>query len=326
LNVSSKTEENTLRDPAPAPEVAFEARSQLAGHFIRGSGLEIGAAYGPLAVPSHASVTYVDRLTSEELRGHYPWLAEVDFAPVDIVDDSERLTTVPDESQDFIIANHFLEHCEDPIGTIGSHLRKLKPGGILFYAVPDKRYTFDFRRPITPLEHMISDHEQGPERSRSEHYEQWVRLVDDQTAPGVEDPARELEAASYSIHMHVWTQAEFLELLLHCQRRFADAFEIEAFARRSIEVVVVLRKAGDRAELGPPSPVLGASTITALEARLDDVTTRLWRIEQSVTWQLFRRLRARTFAVLGGEESRAVSLLQSALRWVGRVLIRPGAR
>ena len=61
--------------------------------------------------------------------------------------------------------------------------------------------------------------------------------------------ASDLDAANYSIHMHVWTQAEFLELLLHCRRRFADSFEIEAFARRSLEVVVVLRKAGELAEM-----------------------------------------------------------------------------
>jgi SAM-dependent methyltransferase len=322
LNVPGKTEEKARLEPAPPPGVDFEARAELARHFIRGNGLEIGAAYEPLAVPPEASVTYVDRLSLEDLRDHYQWLAELNFAPVDVVDDGERLTTVPAESQDFIIANHFLEHCEDPIGTISSHLSKLKPGGVLFYAVPDKRYTFDFRRPNTPLEHMISDHEQGPERSRSEHYDEWVRLVGQDTGPEAEDRARELEAASYSIHMHVWTQAEFLEFLLHCQRRFANAFEIEAFARRSIEVVVVLRKAGHLAAPGRSPEVGNAGTIDILEARLDDATTRLWRIEHSVTWQLFQRVRGRTLALLGGQDSRAVSLLQSGLRWIGRILIR----
>jgi SAM-dependent methyltransferase len=299
---------------------------ELARHFIRGSGLEIGALHGPLDVPPEASVTYVDRMNVEELRGHYAELAELDFAPVDIVDDGERLTTVPDESQDFIIANHFLEHCEDPIGTIGSHLLKLKPGGVLFYAVPDKRYTFDFRRPNTPLEHMISDHEQGPHHSRREHYEEWVRLVRDEPGPMAEDRARELEAAGYSIHTHVWTQVEFLEFLLHCQRRFDKAFEIEAFARRSIEIVVVLRKAGPIAHLrqAPASP--DARTIEILEERLDDATARLWRIEQSVTWQLFQRFRRRSFALLGGETSRPVSLLQSVLRGAGSILLRRRTR
>ena len=88
-------------------------------------------------------------------------------------------------SQDFIIANHFLEHTENPIGTIETHLGKLKPGGVLFYAVPDKRYTFDFRRPVTPIEHMVADYEQGPERSRQRALQRVGRLViDEESARG----------------------------------------------------------------------------------------------------------------------------------------------
>ena len=44
--------------------------------------------------------------------------------------------------------------------------------------------------------------------------------------------------------MHVWTQAEFLRLLLHCRERYDEACDIEAAARRSLEFVVVLSKGG----------------------------------------------------------------------------------
>ena len=106
-------------------------------------------------------------MSVEDLRREYPELAEWDLTPVDVSTTASCWRRSPEESQDFIVANHFLEHCEDPIRTIETHLGKLKPGGVLFYAVPDKRYTFDFRRPVTPLEHMVADHEQGPERSRA---------------------------------------------------------------------------------------------------------------------------------------------------------------
>jgi SAM-dependent methyltransferase len=246
--------------PADPPPVYLDARAAFATRYLFGQGLEIGALHLPLAVPDHAQVRYVDRMTAEELRKEYPELADWDLTPVDVIDNGELLTAVPDGSQDFIIANHFLEHCENPIGTIKVHLGKLKPGGVLFYAVPDRRYTFDFRRPATGLEHMILDHEEGPERSRREHYEEWTRLVPDEEStrlvPGETQSeewatrrARELETAGYSIHMHVWTQAEFLQLLLHCRQRFDDAFDIEAAARQALEFVVVLRKQGL-----PPAP------------------------------------------------------------------------
>src|SRR5437763_6623860 len=178
LNTRDQTQETLLHEPEPTPDSAFAVRTELARHFIRGRGLEIGALHSPLDVPPGVGVTYIDRLTVEELRGDYPELDDLDLTPVDVIDDGERLATVADASQDFIIANHFLEHCEDPIGTIETHLRKAKPGGILFYAVPDKRYTFDFRRPVTTLEHMVSDHEHGPARSRNQHYDEWARRVE----------------------------------------------------------------------------------------------------------------------------------------------------
>ena len=49
--------------------------------------------------------------------------------------------------------------------------------------------------------------------------------------------------------MHVWTQAEFLRLILAIRDRAEAGFDIEAAARVGIEFLVVLRKAGT-----PPAP------------------------------------------------------------------------
>jgi SAM-dependent methyltransferase len=244
-------------DPDSVPPVLFDARAQFAACFLNGEGLEIGALHLPLATPPHAEVRYVDRMPVDKLRTEYPELVAWNLTPVDVIDNGELLSTIPERSQDFIVANHFLEHCEDPIRTIGTHLGKLKPGGVLFYAVPDKRYTFDFRRTVTSLDHLIDDHEHGPERSRREHYDEWAQLVlvDETESPEETNArARKLEAAQYSIHTHVWTQAEFLRLILHCRERFDEAFDIEAAARQAIEFVVVLRKAGGSPTLPPPPP------------------------------------------------------------------------
>lgn len=233
--------------PAPQPPTYWDARSELAARLLQGEGLEIGPLHQPLAMPPQARVRYVDRMLTPDLRREYPELADWDLTDVDVVDDGEQLATIAAESQDFIIANHFLEHTENPIRTIETHLGKLKPGGILFYAVPDKRFTFDFRREVTPLEHMVADYEHGPERSRAEHYDQWARLVfpkEGESEVGADARARKLEEQAYSIHMHVWTQAEFLRLILACRERFEEAFDIEAAAKVGIEFIVVLRKSG----------------------------------------------------------------------------------
>ncbi len=234
--------------PAESPQAVRDTRQELASELLRGSGVEIGALHLPMVLPAGARVRYVDRMTVPELRAHYPELEGWDLAPVDVVDDGELLSTIEPESVDFIVANHFLEHCEDPIRTIETHLGKLRPGGVLFYAVPDKRYTFDFRRPRTPLSHVIRDHEAGPEGSRREHYLEWARLVyQSSVAPDEETAQRraeQLEAEGYSIHFHVWTQADLLALMLYCEERLAS-FEIEAVRRRGHENIVALRKHGE---------------------------------------------------------------------------------
>jgi len=274
VSAEGKAESPALTEsegPAPTPPIYFDARAEMAARLLQGEGLEIGPLHQPLAMPPQARVRYVDRMRTADLRREYPELADWNLTEVDVVDDGERLATIPEESQDFIVANHFLEHCENPIGTIEIHLGKLKPGGVLFYAVPDKRFTFDFRRQVTPLEHMIADYEKGPEGSRTEHYVEWCRLVINEQSSGtpeqaaseewVSTRARELEEEKYSIHMHVWTQAEFLQMILSCRERFGEAFDVEATAKVGIEFIVALRKAG--AYPTPSAPIAPSTPPTA---------------------------------------------------------------
>jgi GT2 family glycosyltransferase/SAM-dependent methyltransferase len=61
-------------------------------------------------------------------------------------------------------------------------------------------------------------------------------------------------------------------------------------------------------------------TISSLDAGLNAANDRLRRVEGSVTWQLFQRVRERLFSLLGGEDSRAVAAFQAMLRSIGRRL------
>jgi len=221
-------------------------RALVAQSYLRGDGIEIGALHRRLRLAPGTRVRYVDRLSRDELYREYPTLAEHDLVPVHVVDDGERLDKFADDSLDFVVANHFLEHCEDPIGALSNFWRVLKSGGVLYLTVPDKRYTFDRDRPVTPLAHVREDHEHGPARSRREHYREWAALVLKEVGEDViAFRACELAASGFSIHFHVWTQRELMELLLYLRERVA--FEIELFLKRGYEVIVVLRK-------GEPAP------------------------------------------------------------------------
>lgn len=217
-------------------------RQQIASRYLIGTGIEIGALHSPLEVPSGVKVRYLDRMPVNQLRQQYPELAECNLVELNIIDDGETLTSVADESQSFVIVNHMIEHCQNPISSLKHWLRVLKPNGILYLAVPDKRYTFDSDRPVTPLEHLIRDYTEGPKWSMNHHFEEWTRLVDKVSEDKVAVRTKYLADINYSIHFHVWTQVEFLELLLYCQNHLFLKMEIELLQKNGIEFIVILKK------------------------------------------------------------------------------------
>jgi SAM-dependent methyltransferase len=215
---------------------------RIANRYLSGDGIEIGALHNPLPVPRSVRIRYVDRLPVSELRAHYPELEHEPLVQVDILDDGERLETIADSSLDFVVANHFLEHAQNPVGTLLNSFRVLRPGGVLYLAVPDKRHTFDRDRPVTPLAHLLRDFHEGPNVSRRDHFEEWARLVERVPEEEVPHRAQQLMDQDYSIHYHVWTQRELLELLTAIRERLDLDFDVELVEPIKHEVVIVLRK------------------------------------------------------------------------------------
>lgn len=199
----------------PDNSVALGRASLL--NMLSGTGIEIGALHRPCDVP-HLNVKYVDRMTKEEVHNSYPELQLASLVDVDIIDDGEALTTIADSSQDFVIANHVIEHMVNPLKALLNWARVLKPGGQLFLAVPDKTASFDHARPITALEHVIEDFEQPDERRDFEHFREFALMVSCRTfgvRPESESEllAKELWDKQYSIHYHVWDKPSFEQLL-----------------------------------------------------------------------------------------------------------------
>ena len=227
----------------PLGEERYETRLAIARQYISGSGIEIGALHSPLTIPQSAKVQYVDRMSVEDLRKQYPELKTKDLVEVDIIDNGETLDNVGDSTQDFVIANHFIEHCQNPISAIENMLRVLKIGGILYLAVPDKRFTFDKPRPTTSIQHLLKDYQEGPMWSRRQHFEEWVKYVSKvRDSSQVNARVDQLMKIDYSIHYHVWTQTQILELLYHLRSSLNFPFEVKLFNQNTNEIVVVAEK------------------------------------------------------------------------------------
>jgi predicted SAM-dependent methyltransferase len=226
----------------------------VAARYLRGQGIEIGALHLPLRLPRGAKVTYVDRYTTTELRRNLPELSALSIVEVDVIDDGEHLASLDAASQDFVIANHMIEHCEDPIGTIRSYLRVLRPGGMVFMAVPDKRRSFDRHRPRTTLAHVLEDYRLGPRRSRAGHYAEWAQLVEGIESAGVSARAQEAEELGQRIHFHVWTRTEFRRMLDACSSELDLPLVVELMMPNLSEFLVVFRRTASPL---PDHPVIG---------------------------------------------------------------------
>ncbi|MGH7263374.1 MAG: class I SAM-dependent methyltransferase [Candidatus Rokuibacteriota bacterium] len=238
-----------MGDGPPAAGAAPRRRRRFQHHFV-GTGLEIGALHHPTPVNRlWARVRYVDRLSLEEQRRHYPELAAAPLVRPDIVAEADRLTPLADGSQDFVIASHLLEHLEDPIAAFEEWHRVLRPGGVLFLAVPDMRRTFDRDRPRTTLAHLVADHRDGGRGSRAAHYLEYARLVDRRDGQAAEDQAQAYMARGYSIHFHVWRPDDLDELLDHLRDAHGLRWRVvkRVETPESDEFIFILRKDGPRA-------------------------------------------------------------------------------
>lgn len=188
--------------------------------YLSGNGIEIGALHRPVKT-THLNVKYVDRMNNEELILQYPELKDLALVTVDIIDDAESLKKIKSNSQDFVIANHVIEHMISPIEALLTWQRVLKPKGKLFLAVPDKNYTFDKGRDYTDFEHLYQDYVKPSKEKDYKHFEEFALHASCRTfkvRPEAEykELAKELWDKEYSIHYHVWdfkTFNEFLSLL-----------------------------------------------------------------------------------------------------------------
>jgi SAM-dependent methyltransferase len=213
------------RQPAFQPPAPAEVGSRA--HYLgllRGKGIEIGALHRPVHAP-HLEIRYVDRLRVDDLLKQYPELRNHKIVEPDILDDAESLGNIADGSQDFVIANHVIEHMANPIGALLAWQRVLAPGGRLFLAAPDKHGTFDRDREITRFEHVVQDFE-APDRARDwDAFKDFALKVSCRTfkvrpEADAEAFARELWDMNYSIHYHVWDFPAFSDFLTCTAQRY----------------------------------------------------------------------------------------------------------
>lgn len=180
---------------------------------LLGTGLEIGPLHRPL--PNHPGhkMVYIDRYSVEQLRGHYPDLKDLPLVEPHIIGDGETLSNVPDASYDFLVSAHVIEHMKNPIGSLEHWCRVLKPKGMIYLIVPDKRAIFDRKRVRTTLEHLILDYRRPSDERDFEHCLDYARFVHDLVGEEALAFADNIIATNYSIHYHTFIPQDIVKLV-----------------------------------------------------------------------------------------------------------------
>lgn len=95
-----------------------------------------------------------------------------------------NLSMIPDGSYDFLLASHVLEHIANPLLALREWKRVLKMDGTAVVIVPDKRATFDHKRPYTSLDHIKMDFERATKDDDLSHLDEILALHDLALDPG----------------------------------------------------------------------------------------------------------------------------------------------
>jgi SAM-dependent methyltransferase len=189
----------------------FDPRKRLLP-LLRGRGVEVGPGANPaVRADGTRTVTYVEKLDRDAWSRTYP-KAALDPAvgalwDAYVVDSARRLDRFADASLDFVFSSHVLEHLVDPISVLRAWWAKLVPGGVVAGVVPDARYTFDLRQPLTSLDTLLAQFEQRLEAPTEAMYERWCR----DTSPGA--TAGSLRDRDYAIHVNFFSPPGLRDLL-----------------------------------------------------------------------------------------------------------------
>jgi ubiquinone/menaquinone biosynthesis C-methylase UbiE len=94
------------------------------------------------------------------------------------VTDSKDLKVIPTQKYDFVLASHVLEHIANPIQALIEWIRVLKNTGVLILILPHMDGTFDRKRNVTTLTHLIEDYKNETEESDTTHLDEILKLHD----------------------------------------------------------------------------------------------------------------------------------------------------
>ncbi len=137
---------------------------EYASRFLTGQGVEIGAFTTP--IPGIRPI-YVDRFPEyageKTLADYYGDACDLPFHAC---------------SLGYVATSHVLEHVANPLAALAEWFRVLEHDGIIYMVIPDISKTFDHKRQLSSVEHMLEDYENNVTQVDGTHIDEFVFGVD----------------------------------------------------------------------------------------------------------------------------------------------------
>ncbi|MEW6720051.1 MAG: class I SAM-dependent methyltransferase [Thermodesulfobacteriota bacterium] len=181
---------------------------------------------------------------------------------VQYVMEAADLSRIAPASYDFVLSSHALEHVANPLRALSEWTRVLREGGHIVLVLPHKDGTFDHRRPVTTLAHMVADFERRVSDDDATHMDEILRLHDlarTPEYPGIEDlkQATRENPVRRRLHHHVFDTRLAVETVHHMGLQILS---VEVYIPHHI--LIVARKPGKSEEVrNDPFRGIGAAPV-----------------------------------------------------------------
>ncbi len=135
-----------------------------------------------------------------------------------LIGEAALMNDVESCTYEFLLASHVLEHMANPLKALQAWGRVLKPSGTIVLVVPHRDGTFDHRRPVTSMDHIVSDFVRDVPETDNTHVQEILELHDLSRDPGAGSReafvARARNNIQYrSLHHHVFDTELLLRLI-----------------------------------------------------------------------------------------------------------------
>jgi GT2 family glycosyltransferase/glycosyltransferase involved in cell wall biosynthesis/protein-L-isoaspartate O-methyltransferase len=254
-----------------------------------------------------------------------------------VVGDARDLSAFDDGTFDAVVAFEMIEHVEKQEQVLAEVRRVLTPGGLLIMSTPDRQPYNDATGQENPFHERELDRDEFGAllRTRFDNMGMWGQRTVTGSALsdlGVSTGASDWRTFFVEREGEEWNVAPGISPLyliaIASDAPLPTLPPDSTLADCGIELVDAARQdlarelEGRSGELARLRALRAHDehTISSLNAELAAARRKLVRVEGSVTWNLFQRIRGVLFGALGGERSSAVLALQRSLRRLGRAL------